>query len=242
MWQTFGICALLLGIRRAEARFDETVASNISSLLATATVPYIIITCFSSAEASTLVFSRVASVVLLILFGLYHLQRSSSGITLDSESSNDEPNGDPSYTWRRIRRKSNPLAAFIIVMSAIVLTAPCALAMVEVINDTSTTTPFFVGFCLLPLLAELAEISKICWYAWRDNMDVALNVAALSGMHMTLFTAPVLCLLGWASVIPMDLSLDIFTVTMFSVDVWIFSYLVTNGKSNYLEGSMSLGL
>lgn len=118
----------------------------------------------------------------------------------------------------------------------------CALPLLSAPESESVPSKIFTGFCLLPLLAEIAEITRICRLAWIDRMEDVLEAAAGTSIQMALFVAPLLCLLGWCLGQPMTLSLTLLEVVSYGGSVWIFGYLIQDGKSNYIEGMMSIGL
>ncbi|EME80716.1 uncharacterized protein MYCFIDRAFT_51083 [Pseudocercospora fijiensis CIRAD86] len=243
-----GISFLVSGLRRIEEedRFNQSVASTLASLLATAIVPFGILAVltlvpgeFSGTEA-VLTMSRGTSFVLLIIYALYHLFRHTHSDILDEEF-----NGE-SQTLLATRTTSRRLTFWTAVPTMAVtgiLGYFCATFMLDA-SSKSESVPgdSFIGYCLIPLLAVLAGITKISSYAWRQQMEVILELAAGVSIQMAFFIGPVFCLLGWAIGVPMSLELDMFEFVTFAVSVWIFNHLIEDGKSNYMEGAMSLGL
>ncbi|KAH0432992.1 calcium/proton exchanger [Colletotrichum camelliae] len=73
-------------------------------------------------------------------------------------------------------------------------------------------------------------------------MDLTMGVAAGSCIQASLFTTPVLVILGWAVLDkPMTLRFEMFhtIVLVFAV---LVAYTAQDGKSNYLHGAMLIGL
>ncbi|KAF7195149.1 Vacuolar calcium ion transporter [Pseudocercospora fuligena] len=240
-----GISFLVSGLRRMEDRFNQSVASTLASLLATAIVPFGILAVLSlvpgefSDSKAVLTMSRGTSFVLLVIYALYHLFRRTHSDILDEEC-----NGE-SQTLLANRTTSRRLGFWSAVptMAACgVLGYFCATFMLDASKSDSVPGDSFIGYCLIPLLAVLAGITKIFRYAWRQQMEVILELAAGVSIQMAFFIGPIFCLLGWAVGVPMDLKLDMFEFVTFAVSVWIFNHLIEDGKSNYMEGAMSLGL
>ncbi|KXT10408.1 hypothetical protein AC579_7841 [Pseudocercospora musae] len=240
-----GISFLVSGLRRMEDRFNQSVASTLASLLATAIVPFGILTVLSlvpgefSDTKAVLTMSRGTSFVLLIIYALYHLFRRTHSNILDEECNGESQtllaNGTTS-------RRLGFCSAVPTMAACGVLGYFCATFMLDASKSDSVPGDSFIGYCLIPLLAVLAGITKIFRYAWRQQMEVILELAAGVSIQMAFFIGPVFCLLGWAVGVPMDLKLDMFEFVTFAVSVWIFNHLIEDGKCNYMEGAMSLGL
>ena len=73
-------------------------------------------------------------------------------------------------------------------------------------------------------------------------MNLALGVAIGSSMQIALFLTPFLVILGWAIGQPMTLHFQGFETIVFFLSVLVVNYLIQDGKSNYLEGAMCLGM
>jgi Ca2+:H+ antiporter len=84
-------------------------------------------------------------------------------------------------------------------------------------------------------------------------MDLAIGVAIGSSMQIALFVTPFLVILGWIIGQPMNLSItllqpfsnkdfEIFQVAVIFVSVVVTNYLIMDGKSNWMEGVMLLGV
>lgn len=73
-------------------------------------------------------------------------------------------------------------------------------------------------------------------------MNLAVNIALGSGLQIALLVTPFLVLLGWAVGQPMSLYFQTFETVVFFISVLIANYLIQDGKSNYLEGAMLMGM
>lgn len=73
-------------------------------------------------------------------------------------------------------------------------------------------------------------------------MDLAIGVAIGSSMQIALLVTPFLVILGWILGEPMSLQFEIFETVVFFLAVLVTNYLISDGKSNYLEGAMLLGM
>jgi len=67
---------------------------------------------------------------------------------------------------------------------------------------------------------------------------LAMGVAIGSSMQIALLVTPALVLLGWAIDVPMTLHFELFETVVFFLSVLVVTYVIQDGKSNYLEGAM----
>ncbi|RBQ81358.1 hypothetical protein FVER14953_20278 [Fusarium verticillioides] len=69
-----------------------------------------------------------------------------------------------------------------------------------------------------------------------------MGVAVGSSIQIALLVTPFLVIVGWIIGAPMTLHFETFQTVAFGVSVLVVSYIVQDGKSNYLEGAMLMGL
>lgn len=125
-----------------------------------------------------------------------------------------------------------------------VLVAVCAEYLVDSIDSivaSSGISKTFIGLILLPIVGNAAEHVTAVVVAWKDKMDLAVGVAIGSSMQIALFVTPFLVILGWIIGEDMTLHFQGFETVVFFLSVLVVNYLISDGKSNYLEGCMCLG-
>ena len=239
-----GCCFIASGVRREESRFNETVASTMSSLMAVAATCLIIpATLYSSLSDSTadtekniLVLSHGTAIIMLILYCLYLVFQLKTHTKLfDAES--QEGDEDQAEIL-------GPIPATIALVIVTVVVAVCAEYLVDSIDaivEKSGISKTFIGLILLPIVGNAAEHVTACVVAYKDKMDLAIGVAIGSSMQIALFLTPFLVILGWIIGQPMTLNFEGFETVVFFLSVLVVNYLIQDGKSNYLEGCMCLG-
>ncbi|KAF5978996.1 Ca2+:H+ antiporter [Fusarium coicis] len=92
----------------------------------------------------------------------------------------------------------------------------------------------FIGLMLNPIVGNGAEHVTAVVVAFRDKMDLSMSVAVGSSIKMALLFAPSLLQ-------PSVLTTTVQTVA-FAVSALVVIYTIQDGKSNYLEGAMLMGL
>jgi Ca2+:H+ antiporter len=110
----------------------------------------------------------------------------------------------------------------------------------EVATDKLGLTTLFTGVILLPIVGNAAEHATAVTVAMKDKMDLSVSVALGSSLQIALFVAPVLVIVGWLLGQPMDLDFNPFELVAVAVAVLIANSISSDGRSNWLEGTLLL--
>jgi Ca2+:H+ antiporter len=110
----------------------------------------------------------------------------------------------------------------------------------EVATSQLGLTALFTGVILVPIVGNAAEHATAVTVAMKDKMDLSVSVAVGSSMQIALFVAPVLVIAGWVFGQPMDLDFNPFELVAVTVAVLIANSISSDGKSNWLEGTLLL--
>jgi Ca2+:H+ antiporter len=248
-----GCCFLIGGFRYHEQTFNSTVASTMSSLMAVASASLIIPATLyaaladsksSSTESTILFLSRGTAIILLILYVMYLYFQLKSHADLFEEVSDEEAMGDDG-TIESEERLLGPIPASIALVVVTVLVAVCAeylVGSIEGIVEKTGMSRTFIGLILIPIVGNAAEHATACVVAYKNKMDLAIGVAIGSSLQIALFVTPFLVILGWIIGEPMTLRFETFETIAFFISGLIVALLIQDGKSNYLEGGLCLGM
>jgi Ca2+:H+ antiporter len=132
-------------------------------------------------------------------------------------------------------------AAIMLLLISTGLVAICAEFMVDAIPGMLKNSPVneaFVGLIILPIVGNAAEHVTAVTVAAKNKMDLAIGVAVGSSIQIALFVTPVVVLLGWALDTNMSLYFNLFETISLFVTAFVVNFLVLDGRSNYLEGSL----
>ena len=88
----------------------------------------------------------------------------------------------------------------------------------------------------MPLLGNTAELATAVTVAVKNKLDLAINVTVGSAIQITLFMAPTMVLLGWATGKDLSLYFDMFQTVALLAALMIVSAMILSGRSNYLLG------
>ncbi|KAF7904304.1 hypothetical protein EAF00_001638 [Botryotinia globosa] len=229
-----------------EQRFNDTVAGTMSSLMVLAAsaliIPATLYSVLSKSAADTetniLILSHGTAIILLILYCLYlffQLRTHSNLFDAESQSAGEEEEVPQMSPWAAA-------AVLVIVTIAVSVCADYLVDSIDSIVEKAHISKTFVGLILLPIVGNAAEHVTAIVVAVKDKMDLAMGVAIGSSMQIALFVTPFLVILGWIMDKPMTLHFETFETVVFFLSVLVVTYVVQDGKSNYLEGCMLLGL
>jgi Ca2+:H+ antiporter len=101
-------------------------------------------------------------------------------------------------------------------------------------------TALFTGVILVPIIGNAAEHATAVTVAIKDKMDLSVSIALGSSLQIALFVAPFLVLAGYVMGKPMNLSFNPFELVAVMVSVLIANSISSDGRSNWLEGSLLL--
>jgi Ca2+:H+ antiporter len=242
-----GCCFIAGGIRYHEQTFNSTVASTMSSLMAVASASLIIPATLyaalaksegSSSEDNILVLSHGTAIILLLVYIMYlFFQLKTHSDLFDAESQDEGSPQEPEIL--------GPWAAGAALVVVTLMVAVCAEYLVDSIDaivETAHISKTFIGLILIPIVGNAAEHVTAVVVAYKNKMDLAIGVAIGSSLQIALFVTPFLVVLGWAMDRKMTLHFETFETVAFFLSSLVVTLLIQDGKSNYLEGGLCIGM
>jgi Ca2+:H+ antiporter len=104
-------------------------------------------------------------------------------------------------------------------------------------------TQVFVGVIVVAVIGNAAEHSTAVLAAWKDQADLAMNIAIGSSIQIALFVAPVLVFASrFMPHGPMDLRFTTFEVVSVAVAMVVLNLVAQDGEANWLEGALMLAV
>jgi Ca2+:H+ antiporter len=153
-----------------------------------------------------------------------------------------EEDGDSDDEEEDRKPEMSRTAAIVLLLCTTCLVAVCAEFMVDAIPDMIASSPSvsqaFIGLIILPIVGNAAEHVTAVTVAAKNKMDLAIGVAVGSSIQIALFVTPIVVLLGWILDRDMSLYFNIFETISLFVTAFVVNFLVLDGRSNYLEGSL----
>jgi Ca2+:H+ antiporter len=178
--------------------------------------------------------SRIAAVILLFLYGLFLLFQLKTHSHLFIKSSHHEEEV-AALTMRQ--------AVILLVVSTalVALMAECLVGSIEHSAESLGWPEVFIGVILIPLFGNAAEHFTAVTVAGKNKMDLSIGIAIGSSTQVAVFIAPLAVLIGWILNADMTLQFGLFETIVTFVAVLIVNSICSDGKSNWLEGTLLLG-
>src|SRR5215213_7394211 len=247
-----GAAMLVGGLKRQRQTFNPTAASVQSSMLLLAAAALVMPTIFQLVSGGGLPrvgeervdfgkdlesMSLIVAFILLASYagGLVFSLRSHRALfnpTSEAEEHVDEP-------WS-VKRSALTLAGAGVavgVMSEILV------GSIAEASHSIGLSEFFVGLIVVAIVGNAAEHWVAIYFATRDKMDLAVNIAIGSSAQIALFAAPVLVLLSFVvGPNPMALVFNGFELGAILLAVLIAQQVTHEGESNWFEGLQLLAV
>jgi Ca2+:H+ antiporter len=187
--------------------------------------------------------SLATSAVLLLIYGLGLLFTLRTHRHLFSSAAPGATHGGPRWNVGR------SVGVLLLASAGIGVVAELLVASAAAVAGSFGWSPVFVGVILLAIVGNAAEHSTAVQLARADDMDTAMTITFQSSLQIALFVTPVLVFasatlaaLGLPHAAHLDL---VFTpLEVVSVMLTVFTVVVVcmNGRTNWFEGTLLLGL
>lgn len=238
-----GLAMLLGGIRFKEQSFQPDAARMNASAMNLAVIAILLPTAaqYTSkgmGETAIQNLSVAVAIVLILVYALslFFSMKTHSYLyevgTAEFEEAEEESHETPNIAlWVGV------------LLLATVLVAIESELLVGSLEEATTSlglSELFTGVILLPIIGNAAEHATAVTVAMKNKMDLSLSVAMGSSLQIALFVAPVLVIIGWVIGQPMDLNFQPFDLVAVAVAVLITNSISSDGKSNWLEGTLLL--
>ncbi len=139
------------------------------------------------------------------------------------------------------------------VKKAVILLAGAGLAvglmseiLVHSISETAEragVSEFFVGVIIVAVVGNAAEHWVAILVAYKNKMDLAVNIAIGSSAQVALFVGPLLVILSFFfGPEPMPLVFNALEIAGILLAVFVSSYVASQGESTWFEGLMLLAV
>jgi len=254
-----GAAAFAGGLRRERQHFDATAAVTQSSMLLLASVALVMPAVFELVEGlglpspnseridyeGTVEHLSIAVALVLIasyVAGLFFSLKTHRDLFNPVGATEDEPDpikhGD-AEPWT-IRRSVTMLA---IAGFAVGLMSEILVGSITEASESVGLSEFFIGVIVVAIVGNAAEHWVAVLVAWKDKMDLAVNIAIGSAAQIALFVAPVLVLCSLViGPHPMALVFNGFELAGVLMAIWIATHVTNEGETTWYEGFQLLAV
>jgi Ca2+:H+ antiporter len=235
-----GFAMVTGGLKNGIQHFDRRQSSNNSVLLTLTIVALIIPSLFSQAigpsqDPKVEALSLGVAIVMIVLYGLglfYSLRMPSSAITYSAAEA-DEKGG---WSLRQA------LLVLALATAGVVWLSEMLVGATEAVVADSGLSEFFLGIILIPIVGNVAEHFVAVQVALRNRMELSMEIAVSSSLQVALFVAPLLVFVSILFGHPLTLIFNQFELMALIAAVVVAALVASDGESNWLEGSILLGV
>jgi len=249
-----GLSMLLGGLRYKEQEFQPIVARVNASSMNLAVIAMLLPTMVNYTsqgipERTMQTLSSAVAIVLIVVYGLTLLFSMSTHTYLydagvaDRSSEELKMLAESNLATEESDHKVNlPLWIGVLLACTLMVAVESELLVdsLEVATKSLGLTTLFTGVILVPIVGNAAEHATAVTVAMKNKMDLSVSVAVGSSLQIALFVAPVLVLAGFILGQPMDLDFNPFELVAVAVAVLIANSISSDGRSNWLEGTLLL--
>ena len=247
--------AMLVGGRKRERQFFDRTAANVQVLmLLLAAGALVLPAVFQLVEGGSLppvgaeevnfrsdieTMSFIVAVVLLFTYAMGLLFSLKTHRSLFNPAHAEEDHVGEVWTIRRSVVALALAGVAVGVMSEILVGS-----ITEASRDIGISE-FFVGLIVVAIVGNAAEHWVAIYFAAKDKMDLAVNIAIGSSAQIALFVAPVLVLLSFVPGIgdhPMALVFNGYELVAVLLAILVSNFVVNEGESTWFEGLQLLAL
>jgi len=253
-----GASAFVGGLRRERQRFDATAAVTQSSMLLLASVALIMPAVFELIEGIGLPrpdeerinydqtvesLSYAVAIVLIASYAAGLLFSLKTHRSLFNPVYHEDPDVDPiehdGEPWTV--RKS--VVMLFIAGLAVGLMSEILVGSITEASESIGLSEFFIGVIVVAIVGNAAEHWVAVLVAWKDKMDLAVNIAIGSAAQIALFVAPILVL---ASLVigphPMALVFNGFELAGVVMAILVAIHVTNEGETTWYEGLQLLAV
>ena len=110
-------------------------------------------------------------------------------------------------------------------------------------SESIGLSEFFIGVIVVAIVGNAAEHWVAVLVAYKNKMDLAVNIAIGSSAQVALFVAPVLVIASfWLGPAPLALVFNGFELGAILLAILIANFVTRDGESNWFEGAQLLAL
>jgi Ca2+:H+ antiporter len=247
-----GAAMLVGGLKRERQRFDATAAQAQSLMLLLASVALIMPAIFELVIGGALpgptdrsdrfptdleTMSALVACVLLASYvaGLFFSLKTHRDL-FNPPHAEDDHVGEP---WT-VRKSVTALA---LAGVAVGVMSEILVGSIEEASEGIGLSPFFVSVIVVAIVGNAAEHWVAVYFAWRDKMDLSINIAIGSSAQIALFVAPVLVLISFfVGPFPMPLIFNGLELGAIMLAILIANFVTHEGESTWFEGVQLLSV
>lgn len=234
-----GLSIFIGGLRFKRQTFSVHDARHTAGILVFAIiVSFVFPVVFATklADHNIKLLSTVIAVIMILiyLFSLFFRLFTHRGVYVEPGEEAPEHNEKPEWSV---------LKSIIVLAVSTVIVAFISEHLVGAIRPVAESfgwTELFIGVIIVAIVGNAAEHASAIMMAYKNRMDVTVEIAIGSTLQIAMFVAPVLVICSWAFTTFLPLVFPVTELIAMVLAVLLTISITSDGDTNWFEGAMLL--
>lgn len=236
-----GLSFFVGGIKFKRQPFNVYDARHNGALLIFAiVVAFVIPEVFSAnmTDQETLNLSAAISIILIILYlaTLFFKLFTHRGVYITAQEGEAAATHEEEPEWS----KGKAMIILFLATLAVAYVSENLVHTFSAVGEAFGWTELFIGIIIVAIVGNAAEHASAVMMAFKNKMDVAIEIAIGSTIQVAMFVAPVLVLLSLLFETSMPLVFTWPELISMVTAVLLMITIILDGESNWFEGSVLL--
>lgn len=235
-----GLSFFIGGVKFKRQAFNVYDARHNSGLLMFAViVAFVIPEVFSMTmdNSDTLTLSIGISIILIVLYlaALFFKLVTHRGVYQRNEDKGSHAEEEPEWG------KGKAITVLALATIAVAYVSENLVHTFEAVAESFGWTELFIGVIIVAIVGNAAEHASAMVMAFKNKMDIAVEIAIGSTLQVAMFVAPVLVLISLFFPTVMPLVFTLPELISMVTAVLLIIVISNDGESNWFEGATLLG-
>lgn len=235
-----GLSFFVGGLRYKRQKFNIYHAQHNAGLLIFAVlVAFVIPEVFSYGmnDRHTMIFSIGISIILIILYAatlVFKLVTHRGVYASKKEKAENQAEEEPEWG------KGKSVIVLALSTIAVAYVSEKLVDTFHLVGETFGWSELFIGVIIVAIVGNAAEHASAVIMAYKDKMDVAMEIAVGSTLQIAMFVVPVLVLISLFFSNPMSLVFSWAELVSMAMAVLLMAMISVDGDSNWFDGMVLL--
>ncbi|RBW68963.1 calcium/proton exchanger [Bacillus taeanensis] len=233
-----GLSFFIGGLKFKRQAFNVYDARHNSGLLMFAiivafVIPEVFSTEMTNSKSLALSIGISAILILLYLAALFFKLVTHRGVY---KHQNDDPTHEEEPEWSK--RKAMLILA--LATAAVAYVSENLVHTFEIVGETFGWSELFIGVIIVAIVGNAAEHASAIIMAYKNRMNIAVEIAVGSTLQIAMFVAPLLVLISLFFPIKMPLVFTLPELISMASAVLLTVIISNDGETNWFEGATLL--
>lgn len=236
-----GLSFFVGGLKYKRQSFNVYDARHNSGLLMFGViVAFVIPEIFSKnmSVSDTLNFSVGISIILIVLYlaALFFKLVTHRGVYQTDNHVNEDRHGEEEPEWG----KGKSLLILALATVAVAYVSENLVHTFKEVGETFGWTELFIGVVIVAIVGNAAEHASAIIMAYKNKMDIAVEIAVGSTLQVAMFVAPLLVLISLMFPVSMPLVFTLPELITMVTAALLMIIISNDGETNWFEGATLL--